>query len=157
VGATASNGLLGEHEPEIDALRRHAGTVSASIWSPVFDARRARRRITTGVGDKINGIVRIRNCKQRATKVNHRSFKRHGIWRVVVHFLTGVLFLAVLTLVCFRLQINFAAMVCLYLILVAFKIRDPLNQLAVVAFGLHPRWSLIGIQTAPGETGGLYG
>jgi hypothetical protein len=38
------------------------------------------------------------------------------------------------TLVCFRLQIKFAATVCLYLILVAFQIRDPLNQLAVVAF-----------------------
>src|SRR6266478_9121798 len=42
----------------------------------------------------------------------------HGFWRVVAQCLSGAVALALLTVVCFRLQLNLATTACLYLIII---------------------------------------
>ena len=42
----------------------------------------------------------------------------HGFWRVVAQCLSGTVALALLTVVCFRLQLNLATTACLYLIII---------------------------------------
>jgi len=42
----------------------------------------------------------------------------HGFWRFVAQFLSGSVALALLTFVCFRLQLNLATTACLYLIVI---------------------------------------
>src|SRR5258708_4675078 len=50
--------------------------------------------------------------------------QNHRFWRAVAEFFAGIIALALLTLVCFRLQFNLATTVCLYLmIIVLFSLR----------------------------------